>query len=411
MTKAQIVLPPKLVELFSHPRGSVRARCAHGGRGSGKSFSFSLMAAVWGYAEPLRILCTREYQSSIKDSLHAEIKNAISSVPWLANAYDVGVDYIRGRNGTLFLFRGLKHNIAGIKSMAQIDLVILEECETVSESSWIDLEPTIRAPKSELWCIWNGKRENSPVDKRFIQNSPDNAIVVKLCHDDNPWFPAVLETQRLRDRDIMSYSVYDHIWNGAYLKNDEACIFANKWRVEEFEPHEAWDGPYFGLDFGFSMDPTAATKIWINDNRLYVEYDCGKVGLELDDTADFLKKNIPGIEKYIVRADCARPESISFLKRKGLPRIVGCEKGKGSVEDGIAFMRSHDEIILHPRCVGTIEEMGLYSYKVDRLTGDIMPSIVDRYNHFLDSARYGIEPAMKRQKRDYKKLVDEARRR
>ena len=410
MVVAKIELPPKMVEVFSHPRGNLRYRGFRGGRGSGKSFSCSLMAAVWGYAEPLRILCTREYQSSIKDSLHAEIKNAIQSIPWLAEHYDVGVDYIRGRNGTTFIFRGLHHNIAGIKSLALVDLCILEECESVSEASWIDLEPTIRAPKSEIWAIWNGKRENSPVDKRLVQNPPDNAIVVKMIFQDNPWFPEVLETQRLRDREVFSPAVYNHIWNGAYLKNDEASVFHDKWKVEEFTPDETWDGPYFGLDFGFSRDPSAATKTWIHNENLYIEYECGQVGLELDDTAEFLKKRIPGIEKHIIRADCARPESISFLKRKGLPRIVGCEKGKGSIEDGIAFMKSHRKIIVHPRCVETQNEMSLYSFKVDRLTGDIMPSILDAYNHFVDSIRYALEPAMKKTKRDYSKLVEQRRR-
>src|SRR5690625_3390278 len=123
-TTASIKLPKPLAKLFTPPRGSLRWRVAHGGRGSGKSFSFALMAAVWGYAEPLRILCTRELQVSIRESMHAEIKNAIDTHPWLAAHYDVGRDYIRGKNGTEFIFRGLRHNISSIKSMAQIDLAI-----------------------------------------------------------------------------------------------------------------------------------------------------------------------------------------------------------------------------------------------------------------------------------------------
>src|SRR6056297_3152209 len=113
------------------------------------------MAAVWGYAEPLRILCTREFQASIKESFHAELKATIHSIPWLTANYDVGADYLRGKNGTEFIFRGLRRSMQSIKSMAQIDLCIVEEAEDVPEHSWRDLIPTVRADRSEIWCIWN----------------------------------------------------------------------------------------------------------------------------------------------------------------------------------------------------------------------------------------------------------------
>ena len=122
-------------------------------------------------SRPLRILCTRDIQDSIKESFHAELKNAIASEPWLAAAYDVGIDY-RGKNGTEFIFKGLRHNITSIKSMAQIDLCIVEEGEDVPEHSWESLEPTIRAHKSEIWVIWNPRAVGSSIDKRFRQNTP-----------------------------------------------------------------------------------------------------------------------------------------------------------------------------------------------------------------------------------------------
>src|SRR5574343_1524165 len=153
------------------------------------------MAAIYGYAECLRILCTREIQDSIKDSFHAELKNAIASEPWLAAAYDVGVDYLRGKNGTEFLFKGLRHNIGSIKSTAQIDLCIVEEAEDVPEASWQALEPTIRAPKSELWIIWNPRADGSPVDQRFVKNVPPRSAIVEMNYCDNPWFPEVLDEQ------------------------------------------------------------------------------------------------------------------------------------------------------------------------------------------------------------------------
>lgn len=397
MIEAEIILPPKLVDVFAPERGAVQYRCAHGGRGSGKSFSFAKVAAVWGYAEPLRVLCTRDLQVSIKESFHAEIKAAIASEPWLAAHYDVGVDYLRGANGAEFLFRGLRHNTGGIKSLAKIDLTIVEEAEDVPEVSWLALEATVfRQPRSELWAVWNPRLDGSPVDLRFRKNPPANALVAEMNHWDNPFFPEGLETLRRREQERLDPATYAHVWEGAYLTNSDAQVLAGKVRVAEFRPGKDWDGPYHGLDYGFSQDPSAAVKLWVHDARLWVEYEAGKAGLEIDQTAPFLRAKIPGIENHIIRADSARPESTSYLKRNGLPRIVSVEKWPGSVEDGVAHLRSYAEIVIHPRCVETIREARLWSYKVDRLTGDVLPVLVDANNHYWDAARYALAPIIQR---------------
>lgn len=355
------------------------------------------MAAIWGYAEPLRILCTRDIQDSIKESFHAELKNAIASEPWLAAAYDVGIDYLRGHNGTEFLFKGLRHGISSIKSTAQIDLCIVEEAEDVPEYSWEALEPTIRAPKSEIWVIYNPKHEDSPVDTRFRKNPPPRSIVVEMNYTDNPWFPHELEEQRQHAQRVMDSAKYAWIWEGDYLRNSDQQVFANKWRVDEFEHGSDWEGPYHGLDFGFANDPTAAVKCWIYDNRLWIEREAGRTGLELDDTADYLENRIPGICAHVVRADSARPESISYLKRadsnkqrKHMPRIEPVKKWSGSVEDGISFIKSFREIVIHVRCTETQKEARLYSFKTDKRTGDILPEIEDANNHYWDAVRYAL---------------------
>jgi phage terminase large subunit len=353
------------------------------------------MAAIWGLVEPLRILCTRELQVSIKESFHAEIKSAINATPWLAAAYDVGVDYIRGKNGTEFIFRGLRHNIGAIKGLAQIDLCIIEEAEDVPEASWIDLEPTIRAPLSEIWVIWNPRTDNSPVDKRFVKSQPPRSMIVEMNYSDNPWFPMVLEEQRATQRLIFDDATYAHIWEGAYLTRTDAQVFAGKYRITDFESAPDWDGPYNGLDFGFAQDPSAAVKCWIYDDCLWVEYEAGKVGLELDDTADYVNSRLPGYADYAVRADSSRPESISYLKRHGLPRIEGVKKGPGSVEDGVEHIKSYREVVIHSRCTEVAGEFRKYSYKVDRLSGDILPVIVDANNHYIDAIRYALEPVMR----------------
>lgn len=397
MTTLKVELPPKLIELFAPARGELRYRVMRGGRGSGKSFSAAKMAAIWGAIEPLRILCTREYQNTIKESFHAELKNAISSCPWLSTQYDVGIDYLRHRsNGTEFLFKGLRHNIDGIKSMAQIDLVICEESETIPHRSWQDLLPTIRSEGSEIWIIYNPKRRDSWVAKTFDTGElPPRTLIADINYDGNPFFPSVLNEQRLHDREVMDPALYRHVWEGAYYEQSHAQVFRDKYRIDEFTPATDWEGPFFGVDFGFSQDPTTGVKCWIHNNRLYVEYDAAKVGLELDETAEYLKARVPGIEAYACRADSARPESISYLKRHGLPRMEGVKKWPGSVEDGIQFMRAFDEIVIHPRCRDTANEMLLYSYKVDRLTGDVLPVIIDANNHVIDAIRYALAPMIK----------------
>jgi len=219
--------------------------------------------------------------------------------------------------------------------------------------------------------------------------------------DDNPWFPAVLEEQRKYDRENMDPALYRHIWEGAYYEQSDAQVFRGKYRVAEFEAQKGWNGPYYGVDWGFSQDPTAGVRAWVHDNVLYIDYEFAQVGLELDATAPALIAALPGIEKHVVRADSARPETISYVKRNGIPRMEPAKKGPGSVEDGIQFIRSFREIIIHPRCKQTINEFDLYSYKVDRLTGDVLSDIIDANNHLIDSLRYALEPLMRRSVYDW----------
>lgn len=397
MTQVDVKLPPKLVPVFAPPRGELRYRGAYGGRGSAKSFSFAKMAAIYGYMEPLRILCTRDIQDSIKESFHAELKNAIASEPWLAAAYDVGVDYLRGHNGTEFIFKGLRHNISSIKSTAQIDLCIVEEAEDVPQYSWDDLEPTIRTPKSEIWVVWNPKKQGSPVDKLFRDDVPERSKIISLNWRDNPWFPDVLEEQRKRAQRIMDPGKYAHIWEGSYLKNSDAQVMNGKWAIDDFDPCEDWDGPYLGADWGFSTDPTTLVKCWVSGERLYIEREAYKVGCELDATPALFDSAVPGCRGYLIRADNARPETISHIAGKGF-RIEACKKWPGSVEDGIAFMRSFEKIIIHSRCEHVAQEFMDYSYKIDRLTGDVLTAIIDKNNHTIDAIRYALGPLIQRNK-------------
>lgn len=401
MSALQIQVPPKLIPLFAPAKK--RYRVAYGGRGSGKTFTFAKMIALRGavYAsnkESGVLLCAREYMNSLSDSSMEEIKHAIRSEPWLESVYEIGEKYIRTKCGSIdFAFSGLRHNIDSIKSKARILIAWVDEAETVSDIAWKKLLPTVRADDSEVWVSYNPENEGSPTDERFRKaDLGEDGVIVEINYPDNPWFPDVLELERQRDLRNLPYEEYAWIWEGAYRQLSDAQIFRGKYAIEEFEPQNTWSGPYYGLDFGFANDETAAVKLWIHEKKLYVEHEAYKVALEIDDTAAYVKKHVPGIEKHICRADNARPETISYLKRKGLPRIKPCEKGKGSVEDGIEFIRSFDKVIIHPRCKNTAKEFRLYSYKTDRHTEDILPIPLDAYNHAIDAIRYALEPAMKR---------------
>ncbi|QDX29546.1 PBSX family phage terminase large subunit [Dickeya poaceiphila] len=404
MSVARIELPPKLIPVFS---GEARYRGAYGGRGSAKTRSFALMTAIRAYMFAEAgvsgvILGAREFMNSLEDSSMEEIKQAIRSVSWLSDYFDIGDRYIRTKNRRVwYAFSGLRHNLDSIKSKARILIAWIDEAETVSEIAWQKLLPTVREEGSEVWVTWNPEKDGSPTDTRFRKKKPDGAKIVELNYTDNPWFPDVLDQERLNDRDRLDDQTYAWIWDGAYRENSDAQILAGKYRVAEFEPEAHWDGPYYGIDWGFSQDPTAGVKCWVGNDRLWIEYEAGKVGLENDDIADFMIQRLPEIEEHVIRADSARPETISHVKstgngkRNNLPKITGVEKWTGSVEDGIAHLRSYKEIIIHSRCKEWLKEARLYSYKTDRLTGDVLTDIVDAHNHFIDATRYALAPMIK----------------
>lgn len=400
MQTARVELPAALVSVLGPARGSYQYRVLRGGRGSGKSVGAATIAALWGYAEPIRILCVRQFQNSIRDSFYREVVDALELNPWLAEHYTVTKESISGKNGTEFIFKGLDRNPQSIKSLAKIDLTIVEEAEDIPEQSWVNLEATVfRQSKSELWAIYNPKKENSPVDFRFVKNTAPRSIVADVNYSDNPFFPAGLETLRQRDLEIFDYALYSHIWEGAYLKNSKSQIFNNRFEAHEFEPDPSWTLVQ-GLDWGYSQDPTAMIRAYVHDDCLWIRNEAGKAGIELDDVATE-SAHIPDFHRHVTRADSAQPAMISHVKRKGLPRLEPAKKGKGSVEDGIQFIRSFRRVYIHPSCKRVLNEFATYSWKVDRLSGDILDVPVDANNHWIDALRYALEPVMLRNRFDW----------
>ena len=370
-----------------------RYKILHGGRGGGKSYAIADQLLIDGTQQPHRILCAREYQASIKDSVHRLLADRIEH--WgLHGFYDIQRDTIIGANGTAFIFRGVRHNVQSIKSMSGLTRVWVEEAQTVCEESWRILIPTIRDEGSEIWLSLNPNRKEDATSQRFIEAPPEGALIIKINWDGNPYFPETLNAERERDRERLDPATYAHIWEGAYLENTEAQILADKVRVAEM-PTEGMDGPYYGADWGFSQDPTTLIRCWISDDMLYIDAEAYGVHIDIDKTAQLFDQ-VDGARSHVIRADSARPETISYLQRHGYPRITGVKKWAGSVEEGIQHLRSYREIVINPACRQTIDESRLYSYKVDRLSGDILPTIVDANNHCWDAVRYALEPMIRR---------------
>lgn len=398
MTVARIEIPPKLIPVFE---GNYRYRCSHGGRGSAKTRTFALMTAIRGYMAAMNgqsgvILCAREYMNSLEESSMEEVKQAIRSVPWLNDFYELGEKYIRTKCRSVnYVFAGLRHNLDSIKSKARILIAWVDEAESVSEIAWTKLAPTVREEGSEIWVTWNPERDGSATDKRFRKNPPDNAIVVEMNYGDNPWFPSVLEDERLNDQARLDSATYAWIWEGAYLENSDKQVLANKYVVQSF-PDDLWkqaDRLLFGADFGFANDPNTLLRYFILNDSLYIEYEAYGVGIELDHIPAFYD-GIPEVRKWSIKADSARPETISYLRRQGF-NISAAKKWQGSVEDGITFLRGFKQIIIHPRCKETAKEARLYSYKTDRITGEVLPVILDANNHCWDAVRYGLDGYIK----------------
>ncbi|KGP42297.1 PBSX family phage terminase large subunit [Morganella morganii] len=392
-------IPAKLVPVFA--KEGVRYRGSHGGRGSAKTRTFAMMSAVKAYQAAEQgisgvILCGREFMNSLEESSMEEVKQAIRSVPWLNAYFDIGEKYIRTKcRKVSYVFCGLRHNLDSIKSKARILLAWVDEAESVSDLAWKKLRPTVRESGSEIWVTWNPEKDGSATDKRFRKKPPKNSIIVEMNYSDNPWFPDVLEEERLDDLDSLEYADYAWIWEGAYLENSDKQVLANKYIVQSF-PDDLWkkaDRLLFGADFGFAKDPNTLLRQFILDSCLYIEYEAYGIGVELDHMPAFYDK-IPEARKWPIKADSARPETISYLRRQGF-NISAAKKWQGSVEDGITFLRGFKQIIIHPRCKETAKEARLYSYKTDRITGEVLPVIADAHNHCWDASRYGLDGYIK----------------
>ena len=366
-----------------------RYKGAWGGRGSGKSHMFAeMMLEEHIINQAQSSVCVREIQKSLNQSVKRLLEMKIQEMN--AGAYfEVQDAVIKSKKADgRIIFQGMQNHTAdSIKSLENYDRAWVEEAQSLSQTSLDLLRPTIRKPGSELWFTWNPRQASDPVDLLLRgPTPPKDATVIRVNYADNPWFPSVLkdemEYDKRRDPDK-----YQHVWRGEYLRNSESRVFRN-WRIEDFDaPPDAIHR--LGADWGFAVDPTTLVRCHIIGRTLYIDFEAYMVGCEIVNTPELFMQ-VPEAEKWPIVADSARPETISHMRRNGFPKIMTAVKGPRSVEEGIEFLKNYT-IVVHPRCTHTIDELTLYSYKTDPLTGKILPVLEDKKNHVIDALRYACE--------------------
>lgn len=251
---------PLWADFLQRPK---RYKVAYGGRGSGKSWAFAMMLLIQGAKSPQRILCAREVQRSLKDSVHQLLTDQIHNMG-LSDFYEITESEIRGKNGTLILFAGLKNNsVATIKSFEGVTRCWVEEAQTVSKRSWDILIPTIRAPDSEIWVTFNPELETDETYQRFVINQSENCATVKVNWNKNPWFPDTLREEKdaLKLRDPQAYNV---VWEGLCRQTVDGAVFAREMQVAELDGRitKVQYDPTKPVHAIFDLGWSDATAIW-----------------------------------------------------------------------------------------------------------------------------------------------------
>lgn len=400
-----------MVDVFQPLFVPWRYKAYHGGRGGGKSHGFAQALIVHADQRPgILILCCREIQNSIKDSVKETIEQYIYKMG-MRHLFVITLTEIRHVNGSRFIFKGLRSNPESVKSTEGIHICYVEEANTVSKRSLELLIPTVfRQSTSEIWFAWNRRFSDDPVDEMFLGGTPPpNSYIRQVNHNDNPFFPEGLREQMEWDKK-RDYEKYLHVWEGGLLIKSEDRIFKN-WRIEEFEiPDSATR--YQGADWGFTNDPACLVQLASQraQRKLFIRHEAYKIGCEIEDlpalfagTDDrnpekwenrYGERGIPGARKWRIIADSARPEIIAYMRKKGF-NMKPAAKGAGSVDEGIKFVQNYD-IIVHPDCKNAIYELSHYRYKRDKQTDEILPVPEDKNNHVIDGVRYAVEDVRKK---------------
>ena len=356
--------------------------------GSGKSWTFAMMLLRLAEVNNnMLILCLREIQNSIADSIYSLLVELITDFDSHTNWNILKTEIVNKKTGSKFIFKGLYRNISSIKSLEGVNIAYIEEAATVSQESWDLLIPTIRRGHSEIWAVFNPDQETDPVYNMFVKNKRDNAVVKKINWSDNEHFPDVLREEMEWDREH-NPDKWQWVWEGNCRQESDAQIFKGCFTIEPFDiPDDAQFN--HGMDFGFAEDPSTVIQNYIVDDVLYISREAYGYHTPIDKQPEMIRSVVPG-DGWNVFADNARPETIDHIKRHGYRWIKPCKKGKNSIEEGIEYIKSFKKIVIHPRCKHTIDEFRLYCYKTNKHTGEIMPVPEDANNHIIDALRYSL---------------------
>ena len=347
----------------------------------------------------------------------------IGSIQAVANAWAVTIRAQRGFNSTTcaheiaVLFHN--KNAAGKRikvfylgdwypSGAAIEGDV--EAYNISRSSWNHLEPTIRKAGSEIWVSFNPSQENDFIYQKFVANAaPPDAVVKQFNYYQNPWLSEALKVTReyMRDTDPAEYL---NVYAGQCKVLGSSIVYDGRYErgvltlpEDPVVRRREWGDFLLGVDFG-QVDPSVMLKVWFNEQYhvVYIEKESWGKHIGSQELAAKFLRDIPEARNWPARCDCSRLETIAQLlpshdRPEGI-QAKPCEKWKGSIEDGISWIKSQ-KIMVHPSCTHVWDELGRYRYKVDRNTGDVLPELVDKDNHCLDALRYGLEPWIQRSKR------------
>jgi phage terminase large subunit len=375
-----------------------RTKVAHGGRGSGKSWAFARALIAMAVAEPLRILCTREIQKSIKESVHRLLTDQIEEMG-LIGEFDVLETEIRCRNGSVFFFAGLQsHTVTSIKSYEGCDIVWIEEAQTVCKKSWDILIPTIRKPGSEIWITMNPILDTDETWTRFVVNKAPNSYVRQVNWSDNPWFPDVLEQERVHAKATMPEDDYNNIWEGMCRSAVEGAIYANEvqiaYREERVRPvpydprlkvSTVWDlGWADSMTIILVQKGVAELRVigYIEESQRTLDWYAGELNkLNYNWGYDYIPHD--GFHKDF-KTGQTTAEILRRFKRKVKPIP------KLTVEQGIKAAR-----MLFPRVYfdktkteRLMECLKRYRRGVPEKTGEPGAPVHDEYSHGADAYRY-----------------------
>jgi phage terminase large subunit len=389
--------PEKLRFLFQPARYKV----VRGGRGSGKSWGFARALLIQGAQKPLRVLCTREVQKSIAQSVHQLLKDQIEALG-LGAQYEVLSTEIRGRNGTQFFFSGLSDQTAeSLKSFEGVDICWCEEAQSISKRSWDILIPTIRKESSEIWASFNPQLDSDETYRRFVLNPPPGCVSLEMNYNDNRKFPAVLEAERKHAQATMKPEEYDHIWEGKCKPAVEGAIYFDQMskadgRIAEIphdpllKTHAVWD-----LGFNDSMSIILAQKLsseirivgYVEGNqRTLADYSEELRSLRLDgQPINWGSAWLPH-DGFATRHQSGKSDAVVLRSLKWDVRKVP----NTDVEDGIRRARElfHRVYFNKARTVRLIECLKRYRRHVSQATGEPGKPVHDEFSHGADAFRY-----------------------